>query len=46
MLTLGADVGAARQKVAELYSPPRVATGIARLPSMLLAPVETFDLIT
>ena len=43
-LTLGADIGTARQKVAELFSPPRVTTEIARLPSVHLAPGETFDL--
>ena len=44
LLTLGADVGSAKQKVAELRSPPRVTTKIARLPSMYVAPGETFDL--
>ncbi len=44
LLTLGVDVGVARRKVVELYSPPRVTTKNARLPSVHVAPGETFDL--
>ncbi len=44
LITLGTEVSAARQKVAELYSPLRVTTEIAKLPCVHLAPGETFDL--
>ena len=43
-LTLGAELPVARAKVAELYSPPRVAAQLAKLPRLHLAPGQTFDL--
>ena len=43
-LTLGAEFHMARAKVAELYSPPRVTTHIAKLPQLHLAAGQTFDL--
>jgi hypothetical protein len=42
-LTLGAELQHAKAKVAELYSPPRVTTQIAKLPELHLAPGQTFD---
>jgi hypothetical protein len=44
MLTMGADAGVAKGKVAELYSPPWVTEYIGSLPSVLLEPGSTFDL--
>ena len=43
-LTLGTALPIARAKVAELYSPPRVTTQLARLPQLHLSPGQTFDL--
>jgi hypothetical protein len=44
MLTMGADPGHSRAKVAELYSPPRVTTHIGSLPHVHLEAGMTFDL--
>ena len=43
-LTHGVALPIARAKVAELYSPPRVTTQLARLPQLHLSPGQTFDL--
>jgi hypothetical protein len=44
LLTMGAEPGIAKAKVAELYSPPRVTEQISRLPHVALEPGLTFDL--
>ena len=44
MLTMGADPGHSRAKVAELYSPLRVTTHIGGLPHVHLEAGMTFDL--
>ena len=43
-LTSGADPGVAKLKVTELYSPPRSASAVGRLPIMTLRAGSTFDL--
>jgi hypothetical protein len=44
MLTMGADAGDSKAKIAELYSPPRVTTYIGSLPHVNLEAGMTFDL--
>ena len=43
-LTHGVELPVARAKVAELYSPPRVTTQLAKLPRFNLLPGQTFEL--
>jgi hypothetical protein len=44
MLTMGADPGDSKAKIAELYSPPRVTTYLGSLPHVNLKAGMTFDL--
>ena len=43
-LTVGTELHAARAKVAELYSPPRVTAELPKLPHLMLSQGRTFDL--
>ena len=43
-LVSGADLGVAKCKIAELYSPPRVTKELERMPHLPLSPGTTFDL--
>ena len=44
LLTTGVSEGDARAKIVELYSPPRMAAALGRLPPMSLAGGPTYDL--